>query len=163
MKGKIELVPVENDVLMMKSEAEVILPNYPQLLERDAVPLPLPGKLKLANDWELITSIAPVPDSFDSTVDSRDRVLLDLDRLGAMPVVRTKMPGDRIRPLGFKGHQKLSDMFINERIPAFVRARWPLVVSGDEIVWVSGVRLAHKFRIRENTQGAIEIRLMSPG
>jgi tRNA(Ile)-lysidine synthase len=162
MKGKIELVPVEDDVLMMKSDAEVILPHYPQLLEKDAVPLPVPGKLTLANDWELITSIARVPDSFDQTVDHRDRVLLDLERLGTMPMVRTKMSGDRIRPLGFKGHQKLSDMFINEHIPAFVRARWPLVVSGDEIVWVSGVRLAHEFRIREDSQGAIEIRLMSP-
>ena len=163
MKGKIELVPVEDDVLMMRSDAEVILPHYPQLLEKDAVPLPVPGKLKLANDWELITSIAPVPDSFDQTVDDRDRVLLDLDRLGTKPMVRPKMPGDRIRPLGFKGRQKLSDIFINERIPAFVRARWPLVVSGDEIVWFSGVRLAHKFRIREDTQGAIEIRLIRPG
>ena len=162
MKGKIELVPVEDDVLMMKSDAEVILPHYPQLLEKDAVPLPVPGKLTLANDWELITSIARVPDSFDQTVDHRDRVLLDLERLGTMPMVRTKMSGDRIRPLGFKGHQKLSDMFINEHIPAFVRARWPLVVSGDEIVWVSGVRFAHEFRIREDSQGAIEIRLMSP-
>ncbi len=162
MKGKIELVPVEDDVLMMRSDAEVILPHYPQLLEKDAVPLPVPGKLKLANDWELITSIAPVPDSFDQTVDDRDRVLLDLDRLSTLPMVRPKMPGDRIRPLGFKGRQKLSDMFINERIPAFVRARWPLVVSGEEIVWVSGVRLAHEFCIREGTQGAIEIRLIRP-
>lgn len=162
MKGKIELVPVGDDVLMMKSDAEVILPHYPQLLEKDAVPLPVPGKLKLANGWELITSITRVPDSFDQKVDDRDRVVLDLERLGATPMVRPKMPGDRIRPLGFKGHQKLSDMFINERVPVFVRARWPLVVSGDEIAWVSGVRLAHKYRIREDTRGAIEIRLIRP-
>ena len=162
MKGKIELVRVEDDVLMMKSDSEVILPQFPQLLEKDAVPLPVPGKLTLANDWELNTSIVPVPNSFDQPVVSRDRILLDLERLGTMPKVRPKMPGDRIRPLGFNGHQKLSDMFINEHIPAFVRARWPLVVSGDEIVWVSGVRLAHKFRVREDTRGAIEIRLVSP-
>ena len=63
--------------------------------------------------------------------------------------VRTPRPGDRMAPLGMAGDTlKLSDLFINAKIPRRLRARWPLVCAGGEIAWVPGLRVSERFRLR---------------
>lgn len=67
--------------------------------------------------------------------------------------LRTRFPGDRIQPLGMNGHSlKLSDVFINAKIDRALRDRWPLVVNGDDIVWVAGLRLDERFKVTPDTQ-----------
>jgi len=62
--------------------------------------------------------------------------LFDADRLDQRLVVRNFVRGDRIRPFGIEGERKLTDVFIDKKLPRERRANWPLVVSGDEIIWV---------------------------
>ena len=77
--------------------------------------------------------------------------------------VRGRRPGDRIRPLGMQGgSQKLSDLMINVKIPRRAREGWPLVLSGGEIVWVPGYRLAHPFRLRAGTRQVVRLRVTRP-
>ena len=83
---------------------------------------------------------------------------LDADRTGERFTVRTRRPGDRICPLGMDGHSlKLSDLLINVKLPGRARDGWPLVLAGEEIVWVPGVRLAHPFRITGATKRAVRL------
>ncbi|MGA0333934.1 MAG: tRNA lysidine(34) synthetase TilS [Kiritimatiellia bacterium] len=65
---------------------------------------------------------------------------------GQTLTLRSPQPGDQYQPLGMKGRTKLSDLFINQHLPAKVRPVWPVVVCGDEIVWVPGFRVADKWR-----------------
>jgi tRNA(Ile)-lysidine synthase len=51
-------------------------------------------------------------------------------------VVRNFQPGDRFQPLGMDGHKKIKDLFIEKRVPLSIRSRWPLVASGEEILWI---------------------------
>ena len=64
----------------------------------------------------------------------------DLGRLkrGGELQVRNFRPGDRLRPLGMTGHKKVKDLFIERRVPRSRRRCLPLLLSGDEIVWVPG-------------------------
>ena len=62
--------------------------------------------------------------------------LFDADRLDQRLVVRNFVRGDRICPLGMEGERKLTDIFIDKKLPRERRANWPLVVSGDEIIWI---------------------------
>lgn len=50
--------------------------------------------------------------------------------------------GDRIRPLGMEGSRKLQDVFTDARTPPSVRRSLPILVSGREVVWVPGYRIA---------------------
>ena len=51
--------------------------------------------------------------------------------------LRVRQPGDRFAPLGMAGHsQKLSDTFINMRVPAARRDRTPLLMVDSEIAWL---------------------------
>ncbi len=61
-----------------------------------------------------------------------------------------------------KGKTKVSDLFVNHHIPQPARSRWPLVVSGDHVLWVVGVRMSHDARIKDSTHRAIVICLNMP-
>lgn len=60
--------------------------------------------------------------------------------------LRAPLPGDKYQPLGMQGRMKLSDLFINERLPANIRPLWPVVLCGNDIVWVPGFRVAEQWR-----------------
>jgi tRNA(Ile)-lysidine synthase len=63
-------------------------------------------------------------------------------------LVRSRLPGDRIRPLGSAGHRKLKDVLIDRRVARGSRDRIPLLVHAGNIVWVPGVTLAEEHRVR---------------
>ncbi|MDF3128050.1 tRNA lysidine(34) synthetase TilS [Kiritimatiellaeota bacterium B1221] len=65
---------------------------------------------------------------------------------GEALTLRSPRPGDQYQPLGMKGRAKLSDLFINRHLPAKVRPVWPVVLCGNEIVWVPGFRVADQWR-----------------
>ena len=70
-----------------------------------------------------------------------DRVVVDADRISRPLIVRSWSPGDRFQPCGMHGHsKKLQDFFTDLKIPRSVRARIPLVVAPEGIVWVVGYR-----------------------
>jgi tRNA(Ile)-lysidine synthase len=47
--------------------------------------------------------------------------------------------GDRIRPLGLDGSRKIQDVFVDNKVRAASRKSWPLVISGNEVVWIPGL------------------------
>jgi tRNA(Ile)-lysidine synthase len=53
--------------------------------------------------------------------------------------VRGWRPGDRIIPLGGVGSRKVRRVLMEARIPAADRHRYPLVVRGDDVVWIPDV------------------------
>ncbi|MEX2550996.1 MAG: tRNA lysidine(34) synthetase TilS [Nitriliruptoraceae bacterium] len=51
--------------------------------------------------------------------------------------VRPPRPGDRIRTAG--GTRRLAVVLRDARVPRLLRGRWPVLVSGDRVVWVPGI------------------------
>jgi tRNA(Ile)-lysidine synthase len=64
--------------------------------------------------------------------------VFDASALSDTVVVRSFRPGDRVCPLGMKGHKKVHDVFIDAKIPPNLRRGLPLIVTGGEVVWVPG-------------------------
>ena len=54
-------------------------------------------------------------------------------------ILRTRRPGDFIRPFGMAGRQCLQDYFVNRRIDAPFRDGIPLLCRGSEVLLVCGV------------------------
>lgn len=55
--------------------------------------------------------------------------------------VRNKKEGDKMYIKGLNGSKKISEIFINEKIPMEERNIWPIVVdSKDKIVWLPGLK-----------------------
>ncbi|HYC90022.1 MAG TPA: tRNA lysidine(34) synthetase TilS [Thermoanaerobaculia bacterium] len=69
---------------------------------------------------------------------------------GASPTftVRNRRDGDRFHPLGMAQPKKLKDFLIDRKIDADVRDRLPLLVWNGEIVWIAGVEVSERFKVR---------------
>jgi tRNA(Ile)-lysidine synthase len=142
--------------------------GWPQIsYDRDGcsvLELKPPGKLSLNNDWVFHAQESEGGlDIYPGAVSNTDpfRAWIDADRIGYPLLVRCRRPGDRFLPLGMGGKSvKLSDYLINVKLPERARSRWPIVASGDEIVWIPGFRLAHPFRVRPETNKALILQLV---
>ena len=71
--------------------------------------------------------------------------------------VRNWRAGDRFQPAGSRTRKKLKTLFQQERIPVAERARLPLVVSGDEIVWAARLGVAAGYELTPASQTALVI------
>ena len=85
--------------------------------------------------------------------------VLDAAELPTVLTIRTWRPGDRFVPLGMSGTQKVHDFFINQKVPRARRSQIPLVLHGEDLIWVGGMRIDEKFRIKSSTREAICLRL----
>ncbi len=58
-------------------------------------------------------------------------------------------------------HKSLKDYMIAEKIPRQARDRMPLLVSGSHVLWVAGHRISEYFKVNENTERILRVRLLS--
>jgi len=71
----------------------------------------------------------------------RDRwtAVFDFSLLPRPLVLRSVCPGDRIRPMGLGGAQKLQDVFVNGKVPRSARQGVPILAAGADVLWVPGL------------------------
>jgi tRNA(Ile)-lysidine synthase len=152
--------------LIFVTRAGVISPQegWPQM-SGQVLQVPLPGRVELPSGWHLrceTPEMAGLDLNKVQHCEDPFRAWLDKDSLPGDLHLRTRRPGDRIQPLGMGGRSmKLSDFFINEKLPKRARAGWPLLCGGDTIVWVPGYRLAHPFRVTRETRNLLALTLES--
>ena len=64
------------------------------------------------------------------------------------PVVRRWKAGDRLAPSRGQGRRRVTRYLSDARIVGSVRAAWPVVVQGAEVVWIPGVRRSDAATVR---------------
>lgn len=72
-------------------------------------------------------------------------------------LVRHARPGDRVRPLGMRGHRKLQDIFVDRKLPRSERCSVPVVEAAGEILWVPGVVRSGAALITPGTQSSLRL------
>jgi tRNA(Ile)-lysidine synthase len=81
---------------------------------------------------------------------------LDADKCGDL-AVRTFRPGDRFQPLGMARPVKVKDFFISRKIPLQGRKHIPLIVSGNDIIWVAGHRIDERYKLTPDTHNILKV------
>ncbi|HEX8020659.1 tRNA lysidine(34) synthetase TilS [Mucilaginibacter sp.] len=80
-------------------------------------------------------------------------VSIDADKLVYPLKVRTWQEGDHFFPLGMKGKKKVSDFFINQKVPLHQKEEIPILVNGNgEIMWIGGYRPDERYKVSDNTK-----------
>jgi tRNA(Ile)-lysidine synthase len=82
---------------------------------------------------------------------------LNPERVSLPLEARAWRPGDRFWPQGAPGPKKLQDFLVDKKIPRWLRSHLPLVASGEEIVWVAGLRLADPMKLLPTSREILEI------
>ncbi len=83
---------------------------------------------------------------------------IDAQRLRYPLTLRKWRPGDRFHPLGLAGKkQKLKKYFAGRKFSKLDKERQWLLVSQDEIFWVVGHRIDHRFRITSESRFVLRL------
>jgi tRNA(Ile)-lysidine synthase len=91
---------------------------------------------------------------------SAERAAFDADRVGRRLQLRSARPGDRFQPLGMSGRKRVSEFLIDAGTPRILRDDVLLLTRGPEIVWVTGMRPAHPFRVQSGTRRVMIAQLL---
>lgn len=84
---------------------------------------------------------------------------LDFEQLEFPLLIRKWRQGDYFQPLGMTGFKKVSDFFIDEKIPIHEKENTWLLCSGKKIVWIMGLRIDNRFKITPETKTVLKIEI----
>jgi tRNA(Ile)-lysidine synthase len=141
----------------------VEIPGTPWIASAETVAGALMDQVRIAlesGQWDKVWHLLPV---------TRYAVYIDADRVGDALYIRTRQPGDRIRPLGMAAEKKVQDVLVDAHIPRSERAHIPLFFSitgglaeqGREwCVWVGSVCLDDRVRLTQQTQRVVRLSLL---
>jgi tRNA(Ile)-lysidine synthase len=150
---------LREETLIYVASGTMTLPieRWPQMPGESAtIPLKVPSQIALSGDWRLNCerwNIASLAMEQARSNDDPFQTWVDAYGIADALELRVRQEGDRFQPLGMDGHEmKISDFFINVKLPQRARDRWPLLCMGDKVIWVPGYRPAHPFRLTEATR-----------
>lgn len=89
-----------------------------------------------------------------------DRAYFDADQVRFPLAIRFPRHGDKFRPWGLEGSRKLKKALIDVKVPRKLRSRMPLVVKGEDILWIPGIRRGQAAPVGPETSSVLEIRLV---
>ncbi|KAF0108430.1 MAG: tRNA(Ile)-lysidine synthase [Anaerolineaceae bacterium] len=144
-------------IYLAEYEADLPSAQFPQV----SVQFPVNSKqCDLGNGWALTIEHQPLDTVHCPLYTDNWSAWLDADLTGDRLTVRPRRAGDRFTPLGMEsGSVKLSDFFVNVKLPRRARAGWPLICAGEEIAWAPGFRIAHRFRVTEKTKRVLHLEI----
>ncbi len=94
-------------------------------------------------------------------IEGRTIAWFDADRFSGPLRLRSWRVGDRFCPRGMKGRsKKVQDLFTDLKIGRAKRARIPILVCPDGILWVVGVRQDERFIVRDTTTRCLVVRVI---
>lgn len=136
--------------LVFGSAAPGQLGTVPQLVDKNSMPLPLPGKIELGDGWfiqaecldgVLLADVCQNDDPWRAFVAVAE---------GEALWIRPFHPGERFQPLGMGGRsQKVADLLSNRKVARGARPFWPLVATEAHPVWVVGCQVDERVRVQE--------------
>lgn len=105
------------------------------------------GEAEIKNNFEIINNVYL-------------NYMIDCDRIRDNPVIRTRLPGDRLRPAG-RGVTKTLKKWMNETgVPVPLRAFVPVIADEQGVLWVYGLGADERCAAVRGTKKALEIQVI---
>lgn len=167
MTGGLTLFREGRSLYLSTPGVDLPFDKWPQIPEgAEPIKVTIPGGVELSGGWRFSCESWRLPALAREQAERNEdplQVWLDADSLPASLELRMRHSGDRFEPLGMDGHtQKLSDFLVNEKMPRRARDRWPLLCSGDTVVWVPGYRPAHPYRLTSSSRSVLYLAVARP-
>jgi tRNA(Ile)-lysidine synthase len=150
-----------NRLYLADWKADLPASAWPQIDPATSIDFEPGSRVELHAGWVLCSQVVPIESDEIPRAGDLSEAWLDLDLLQLPLQVRTRRPGERFQPLGMQGKSiKLSDFFVNIKLPQRARDAWPLVCSNDAVAWIPGCRLGDPFRIHSGTRRVLRLQLL---
>lgn len=123
--------------------------------------LETPGQVHIPEiGGQFSVSAIELPATDEMAAFQANMALVDGDVVDFPLIIRSLAPGDRFCPLGLKGSRKVSRFLRDAGIPQKEKRRYPVVISGDKIIWVAGHRIDSSVKITPTTRKALRFELL---
>ena len=136
--------------------------EYPKIPPGLSLDIEVPEMLHLDGGWVIRSAYLSMSAGLLAQIQGNSdpyQTWIDADVVDSPLSVRSRLPGDRFRPLGMGRHSlKLSDFMVNVKLPKEARHGWPLICGTcekggkEEIIWVPGFRQSDLCRVTGETQ-----------
>lgn len=91
-----------------------------------------------------------------------NKAFIDADELIYPLKIRAWQVGDKFKPIGMQGYKKLSDFFIDKKIPLHLKNSIPIIENANgDIIWLAGLRQDNRYKITSNTKKVVIFELKS--
>ncbi len=121
----------------------------------------IPLELKIGNNYNFDNYVYKVS-KYSKNVrfsSSSDDELIDLAAIkNKKLILRYWCSGDRFKPLGMSGMQKISDFLINNKINLFQKDEQTVLTADNQIIWVCGQRIDDSVKVNNSTKNILRIR-----
>ena len=153
------VLALPNGFQFRRAYQELIFEETPDETIDFAYPLNVPGKTFIRTLNTEITAYLYDISAGNSPAlpDGTLAAMFDYREAQLPLIVRNRRQGDKFQPYGMKGSKKIKDFFIDAKVPRSERDRIPLVVSGDEIVWVIGYTTNERYKIQPHTTRCLHL------
>ena len=153
-KNEGQILKLDSDIWTNFDRNQVIIYNKDQQNWKSAKIIP--GEKLDSETFEIITEKldkSKVDFQKDSNIE-----YLDLAKIEGNLIIRHWKEGDVFNPLGLQHHKKLSDYFIDNKIPKYKKHHIPILVNKGKILWICGERLSEKFKITSTTKDILKLK-----
>ncbi|MFZ0136136.1 MAG: tRNA lysidine(34) synthetase TilS [Candidatus Sulfotelmatobacter sp.] len=142
----------------LRREPEAVVFVTPDLRRQERIPdyeysLAVPGRSLLAELGVVIEALLVAPGAQDAEYNPQE--LLRAELLPERILVRNWRAGDRFWPAHTKSPKKVKELLQERHIAQPERRLWPVVVSGDEIVWMRGFPVPARLRAEAGKEAVL--------
>jgi tRNA(Ile)-lysidine synthase len=150
--------------LVREPEAMVFL--TPDLRRQERIPdyeyeLAVPGRISVPELDAVIDALFVIPEitapeiTASQPAEYNSQQLLRADLLPKELIIRNWRPGDRFWPAHTKSPKKIKELLQERHVAQPERRLWPVVASGDEIVWMRGFLVPAKLRAKAGERAVL--------
>jgi tRNA(Ile)-lysidine synthase len=121
------------------------------------VKLPAVGEELRLDARSRILSVRVIDCSAEGRETTRDRAVLDRERLSLPLILRHWRAGDAMRPAGHRKRHTLA-RFLNELGQSrWKKESWPVLTSAGKVAWALGMPVAEEFAVMESSRTGVVI------
>lgn len=149
---------VDYDRIIVTDNSQIVLDDWPQVDEGQAMRLPIPGEIDLVGGWKIEAKLVESVDV--SEIQSAADPWKVFIALPAKPdlFLRTREPGERFQPLGMNGRSaKIKEVMINRKIGAKWRMNWPIVANEAHLIWLPGHIIDERMKITGENASILQL------
>jgi tRNA(Ile)-lysidine synthase len=137
--------------------------KIPYILPGNTTVLDIPGKTALSDRWEVCATEVNYSE-FTRELHAGDKkemvAWFDWSQPEFPISTRAAEQGESIRPLGMAGNsKKINDVYINNKVPKDARPSYPILFSGEVILWVPGLVRSQELLVGEDSSRIIRLEL----
>src|SRR6266487_3847499 len=148
------LEPQDEKTALLSIPGRIKVQGTPWIATAEPAPAKLMAEVRDAlrlEDWSEVWRLLP---------STHQVVYVDADVAGSYLEVRTRKPGDRMRPLGMQDEKKMQDIFVDQHVARSDRGSTPIFFSASHCIWLAGVCLDDRARLTCKTQQVVRLAII---